>query len=186
MDTISMNIQKLTNVIGGNFTPNLSPDGEKIVFASFRKGETLLYLSDTSFFVEKPVVEMLREEEPENVLSEDLYLPFKFKEKSAKYSFKASTDLIFPIFFYSSLDGFFASIYYQASEYLGNHKLQAMLNYGSKEDIVDYDFAYIYSGFRPNFIFGGSGENYYRDIELKERAVQHAQYAGMELSLIHI
>ncbi|MFH1283518.1 MAG: hypothetical protein ABII27_07625 [bacterium] len=178
------NVEKLTEIIGGNFNPAISPDGKIIAFSSYRGGEKHIYIGS----LEKYAVVKTASGKEEYSQDE---LPIKYEKEAyndidlirrsgSKYRFKASTDLMFPILFYSSLDGFFGSLYYQASEYLGNHQIQAAATYGSDDDILDYNFIYSYLRFRPSIIVGAGGENYYRDLDRKDKRLEHAQFIAME------
>jgi len=184
LDIGAGSVRKLTSCIGGIFTPQMSPDNEHIVFAAFRNGETHIYLGNQASFDETPVTAGSPPPAPPAGTTEASVgtLPTVCTPEHG-YGFKASTDLVFPILFYSSLDGFFAQIYYQASEYLGNHQLQASVVYGSGEDFLDYSFVYSYLRFRPNIYAGASGDNYYEDIERTDRRLEHAQFLGVEYPL---
>ena len=74
------------------------------------------------------------------------------------YRLRASTDFFFPIFFYSSTDGLFLSAYWQASENLGNHQVQAAVTYASALDFLNYQVLYSYQRFRPRLTLGFLGD----------------------------
>jgi hypothetical protein len=95
------------------------------------------------------------------------------------YRFRASTDLFFPLFFYSSTDGLFMATLWQASEYLGNHTLQTTFQYSSGNDFLDYQVQYQYKRFRPQFILGSEGQHYYRDFSKNELRREWDHLAGV-------
>jgi Tol biopolymer transport system component len=99
------------------------------------------------------------------------------------YRFRASTDLFFPLFFYSSTDGLFLAAFWQASEHLGNHQLQSTLQYSSGSDFLDYDVQYTYRRFRPQFFVRAGGLNYFRDISRAELRRESDQTAGVAYPL---
>lgn len=84
------------------------------------------------------------------------------------YKLRASTDLFFPVFYYSSADGLYVATLWQYSEYLGNHQLQTNFQYSSGDRFLDYDVTYTYKRFRPQFVIGGGGKSYYKNYSRTE------------------
>ena len=100
---------------------------------------------------------------PENFLYEKLNAPaaaapetFAVKPSSGTflpYRFKASTDLFFPAFLFSSPGGLFWMNYWQASDMLGRHNLGFYLNYNSGADYLSLQANYSYVRWRmPLFL----------------------------------
>jgi len=95
------------------------------------------------------------------------------------YRFRASTDLFFPLFYYSSTDGLFLAALWQASEYLGNHQLGASVQYASGERFLDYEVQYMYARFRPQFFLGAGGKSFYRDFSRTELRRETDLFTGV-------
>lgn len=208
LERASRKVVRLTRTIGGNFTPTyiphptLSPpggedkgEGERIAFASFRKGSVHIYHGDRSSFEKPPVLEATLPPAPgpgpHEHPAEPAPAPGKPSEPEAPlyalsperpYRFSASTDLFFPAFFYSTQGGFFWTSYWQGSDLLGNHTGQAFINYNSGQSFLNYQAQYVYGRFRPQLIFGAGGgtssDNLDGDLGLYKQQV-HAQYAGV-------
>ncbi len=106
-----------------------------------------------------------------------------FTGEGRPYRFRASTDLFFPLFFYSSTDGLFLAAFWQASEYLGNHQLQTAVQYSSGNDFLDYQAQYTYKRFRPQFFLGAGGQNFFRDFAKTELRRESEQTAGASYPL---
>jgi hypothetical protein len=83
--------------------------------------------------------------------------------------FRVSTDLIFPALYFSSTDGLFAAALWQASERFGDHQWRGTFQYLSSSKFLDYDAAYTYRRFLPDFRIASRGETLYHDAELRER-----------------
>lgn len=186
-DLTSSTTHQLTRVIGGNFTPAVSPDGKTLVFSSFRKGNMHLYYADKSTI---PQLNLSKEEEQkiffadlDSGLTVQYTITVSTEGTPTPYRFSASTDLFFPILFYSSLDGLFAQLYWQASEMLGNHQVTANVGYASGDDFLDYNFMYAFLKYKPRIFIGAAGENYYRDFDQTDRRTEHVQFAGVQYPL---
>ena len=137
-------ITRLTRSLGGVFTPAVS--GEKVYFSAFRRGGMDVYAAaPENFLYEKlpggePVSGGAFEVKP----STGAFLPYRFK---------ASTDLFFPAFMFSSPGGLFWMNYWQASDMLGRHNLSLYLNYNSGADFLSLQAAYSYVRWRmPVFL----------------------------------
>ena len=157
LDAATGKISRLTRVIGGNFTPAYSPDGKKILFSSFRGGSMNVYSGARENFLREPVVPLEpqagggREDKTPAVAASTAPVPAPGVFKP--YKFKASTDLFFPVFTFSSPGGFFWMNYWQASDMLGNNNLGMLLNYNSGSDFLSYQLSYSYTKYRmPLFL----------------------------------
>jgi dipeptidyl aminopeptidase/acylaminoacyl peptidase len=152
---------QLTRVIGGNFQPRVAPDGQQLLFSSFRRGEQQLFLGDRGAL--RPVAAAV----PEVAVSTPAAVtpPPAPASPARPYRFRASTDLFFPALFYSSLDGLYIATYWQASEFLGNHQLQAQIAYASGAQYFDYQLVYGFLKYRPQVYLLATGQQYYRDVE---------------------
>ncbi|MFH1379585.1 MAG: hypothetical protein ABII23_04840 [bacterium] len=186
-DLTTKEVKQLSHIIGGNFSPSLSPDGSQMVFSSFRNGNMHVYVSNDSQIPEIAVLPEQSEDiflvSLDSALTEQYHIEAPEVIDSLSYTFNASTDLFFPVLFYSSLDGLFAQIYYQASEMLGNHQMSTNVGYASGDNFLNYDFIYGYSKFKPQFFAGASGRNYYEDFDETERRTRHAQFGGASYPL---
>jgi hypothetical protein len=144
LDLASGLSRRLTRTFGGVFTPAPAPGGT-VYFSAFRRGDMHLH-----------------EARPENFLY-DVAGPVpppdgQFSVTPATgtvnpYKFKASTDLFFPAFMFSSPGGLFWMNYWQASDMLGNHNLSAYLNYNSGSNFLTLQTNYSYARYRmPLFL----------------------------------
>lgn len=175
----------LTDVVGGNFFPAFSPDESKVIFVSHFEGEQHLYEADKEklFEAAQPLVGARKGADPLKLAVETAETPVRVVE-GKPYKFKASTDFFFPILYYSSLDGLFASAYWQASEMLGNHQLQAAVSYASEINFLNYQVFYSYLRFRPQFFVGFLGDT--QDsvfLTTRETRREDAQLAGVSYPL---
>ena len=154
---------QLTSVVGGNFYPAYSPDGKSILFVSHRRGEEHVYLGDLNQLPPLPEPEVRKSpaagERPVPAHSEIASSTGTLIRFGRPYGFRASTDFFFPVLFYSSVDGLYASAYWQASEMLGNHQVQGAVTYASAFDFLNYQVLYSYLKFRPQFFVGAVGDN---------------------------
>ena len=130
---------RLTRSLGGIFTPAVTAD--KIYFSSFRRGGMDVYAAAPgNFLYEKQAAYApAAPESPEVKPSSGTFLPYKFK---------ASTDLFFPAFLFSSPGGLFWMNYWQASDMLGRHNLSLYLNYNSGADYLSLQANYSYVRWR--------------------------------------
>jgi Tol biopolymer transport system component len=158
-------IKQITEIKGGIFTPQFSPDGKEILFTAFSKGEMNIYRGKVeNFGVQQfsPVSEVssfLPPEAPEEVKVS--------LSKNYPYRFHASTDLFFPVFWFST-EGGFISGYWQISEYLGNHQLSTTFNYSEPGTVFEYQLDYTYRRWRPQFGVSLLGQSYFdEDTETK-------------------
>lgn len=159
--------RKLTDVIGGNFYPVYSPDDSQILFVSHWKGEQHIYRADAAklFGASAPAEPAAASRTQRSLRAQTAAAPrpggepITFSLSEGKpYRFRASTDFFFPLIYYSSLDGLFASAYWQASEMLGNHQVQASVSYASAISFLNYQVFYSYLRFRPQFFVGFLGD----------------------------
>ncbi|OGR66942.1 MAG: hypothetical protein A2081_00090 [Elusimicrobia bacterium GWC2_61_19] len=144
LDLISGVSRRLTRGMGGIFTPAVA--NGKLYFSAFRRGGMDVH-----------------EARPENLLYEKVGMaPLRsaeaFEVRSASgtvspYKFKASTDLFFPAFMFSSPGGLFWMNYWQISDMLGNHNLNMYLNYNSGSEFLSLQANYSYARYRmPLFL----------------------------------
>ena len=86
-----------------------------------------------------------------------------FLSEGVPYSFKASTDLFYPFLIYSTSEGLYLALYWQASEILGNHRLWTFTEYSSGNDWLDFNIFYTFKKWRPQFSVGTQvkKESYY-------------------------
>ncbi len=206
-------VSRLTRVIGGNFSPDISRADNTIVFSSYRRGSQNLYLGDETLWSPSAPKEPIASSQPasanwaalaggtpspgspaaspapgrEPAPPETAVGPFQtstlFVGADRPYRFRASTDLFYPLFFYSSTDGLFLATYWQASEYLGNHQLQTAFQYSSGNDFLDYQAQYVYARFRPQFFLLAGGQNYFRDFAETEFRKETEQAVGVSYPL---
>lgn len=190
---------QLTQVIGGNFHPGYSPDGTQIIFDSFREEEKHLYIVSRGNL--NPV--LIAEQKKENKISKkngpgqfinSQFQPSKTERSSnhenirfrggRPYSFRASTDFFFPLLFYSSTDGLFLSAYWQASEMLGNHQIQAAATYASAFDFLNYQVYYSYLKYRAQLFLGFLGDTQESIfLTTRESRREDMQFAGFTYPL---
>jgi Tol biopolymer transport system component len=163
LDLASAAVSRLTRVIGGNFNPAYSPDGKKILFSSFRGGSMNVYAGAAENFLREPYVPVLPPAEPSYsapALSTGAPKEFEVADSSGTfrpYKFKASTDLFYPVFMFSSPGGLFLMNYWQGSDMLGNHNAAALVNYNSASDYLSYQVNYSYAKYRMPLLLQTSG-----------------------------
>ncbi len=178
-------VRRLTDVIGGNFYPAFSPDDSQVLFVSHWQGEQHLYRAETGKLfaaAAQPSAAAARSEP--TAPSEGETGNEASPSEGKPYKFRASTDFFFPILYYSSLDGFFTSAYWQASELLGNHQLQASVSYASAISFLNYQVLYSYLRFRPQFFVGFLGDT--QDsvfLTTRESRREDAQLVGVSCPL---
>lgn len=137
-------LYRMTRTLGGVFTP--AAGAGKVWFSAFRRGGMDLYAGAPEQFL----WERLPEAAPEP--------PGTFEVRPSTgaflpYRFKASTDLFFPAFMFSSPGGLFWMNYWQASDMLGRHNVSLFLNYNSGADFLSLQAAYSYARWRmPLFL----------------------------------
>ena len=134
--------RRLTRGVGGVFTPAVS--GDKVYFSAFRRGGMDIHEARPENFLYEKTAAAAPEEK------------FELKRASGTvnpYKFKASTDLFFPAFLFSSPGGLFWMNYWQASDMLGNHNLGLYLSYNSGSDFLSLQTSYSYARYRmPLFL----------------------------------
>lgn len=172
--------RRLTTVIGGAFQPQASPDGTRLLFSSFRAGQKHVYLGDLHALTAAPDVSV--------VCSTQALPAVVFLKEAATvggnvparpYRFRASTDLFFPFLFYSSSEGWYFAGYWQASDMMGYHQVQAMATLASNAGYTDYSVTYGFLKYGPQFYVNVRGTEDYRDIERTIRRRQYAQSVTM-------
>ncbi len=170
---------RLTRTIGGNFTPAYSAGGREIYFASFRKGSMHIFKGGREGFL-KEEVSVSPARPPERAGAENRSSGPDIS-KTKEYKFSASTDLFFPAFFFSSQGGLYWTNYWQGSDMLGNHQAQMMLTYNSGSRYLNYQTAYSYTKFRPQFFVQAAGYMSRENIDyagLIYRENTHSQAVG--------
>lgn len=173
---------QITQSIGGSFHPAFVPGQDRFVFTAFRAGQQQIYISPMNAPPQSSAKqERLNYIEGYGTIKSTAAL---MTEPPRKYRLRASTDFFFPVFFYSSTDGLFLSTYWQASEMLGNHQIQAAVTYASALDFLNYQILYSYLKFRPQVFFGFLGdtqENVF--VTTRERRREDAQFVGVTYPL---
>jgi len=139
-------VYKMTNVVGGVFSPSIS--NEHIYFSYFRNGSMNIYEADRHNFRYEEIPLSLTEN-----LKRDKLIEVENIGKEKEYKFKASTDLFFPAFLFSSPGGLFWMNYWQASDFLGYHNIGFYLNYNSAYTYYNYQFQYSYNKFITKIIY---------------------------------
>lgn len=152
-DVGSGKIYRLTRSIGGNFTPYFSPGGEYVYFSAFRHGSVNVYRGETAAFPREKTVFARAAGRPEEARIRVSSGTFK------KTEFKASTDLFYPAFVFSSPGGLFWWNYLQASDMMGYHNLSFMMTYNSGSDYLNYSLGYAFKRFRTSFFAQFDGYN---------------------------
>jgi len=170
--------RKLTNVIGGNFDPSFSNDGKLLAFSSYRHGEKHIYIAEVNNFENKSIFysKNLQNEIPQES-NKKIQLNYRH------YRFVSSTDLFFPVLYYSTYDGLFLAFYWQISEMLGNHSASFYTQYISASGLLDYQINYTFSEFRPQFFFTLQGQGGYIDYYGDIYKLEHSQIAGITYPL---
>ena len=163
---LELDIFQLTNVKVGIFTPEISPDGKHLLFASYRHGEMNIHCGE--FPQEEVFIKKIRGKEEKGEISiaqlppqptGPIISPYPSPVSSIHpYRFKASTDLIFPFLFYSTTEGLYTAGYWQASDMLGNHMITLLAEYASEYDWLNYGVGYIYQRWRPSLGFFAYGK----------------------------
>lgn len=177
-----LDIFQLTDVKIGVFTPEISRDGERLLFASHRYGEMNIHcgeLPQEEVFVrklkggkEEIAIAQLPQEPTEPIIS-----PYPSPvTRIHPYRFKASTDLIFPLLFYSTTEGLYTAGYWQASDLLGNHMMTLVVEYASEYDWLNYGVGYIYQRWRPSLGFFAYGKMR-RESESDNNTVRTSEFA---------
>ncbi len=184
-------LRQITRSIGGNFNPVFLPGQTRFLYVAFRSGQQQIYLSSTdepSDVSKKPDPPYPNQVTPQINASEfnapQTSTAPLIVEVSRKYRLRAGTDFFLPVFFYSSTDGLFLSAYWQASEMLGNHQIQAAGTYASALNFLNYQLLYTYLKFRPQFFVGFEGdtqENVF--VTTREQRREEAQFFGFTYPL---
>lgn len=159
--------RRLTNVIGGNFQPCVSPDGKDLLFTSFRAGQKHLYRANLEQLWLRAMPQPEKAGAAPSTLSASLNAAdTEISTRPARpYQFSASTDLFFPILFYSSIDGFYTAMYYQGSDMLGHHQVLATAASATKSEYLDYRATYGYTRYRTQFYAGAGALEYFEDYD---------------------
>jgi Tol biopolymer transport system component len=85
--------------------------------------------------------------------------------KGVPYHFNLSTDLFYPLLFYSTADGLYTAIFWQGSDMLGDHQLGFLTEYYSDPDFLNFQTYYTFKKLRPQFVIGTqvNKDSYYDD-----------------------
>ncbi|MCB4755426.1 MAG: BamA/TamA family outer membrane protein [Elusimicrobia bacterium] len=183
---------RLTQLVGGAFSPFYSPANRSLYFSAYDDGEkhiTAIPDFDRRYIqpfeaVEsgvpspgkpspgdeegwEPPTDPAKAAARRKALAEGLpgFESPLFLGLPRPYRFQASTDLFLPFLYYSTLDGFVFADIWQFSELLGNHVVQQQMQYASGNDYLDLALFYTYARFRPEFTLGYRDLRYYHDID---------------------
>lgn len=171
---IYRNGEKLTNFIGGGFSPRAARDERSFIYMAYDQGSRLLYSFGNTFFTaDKEWGDPPRQKIPDAALAlrewnADSSSPLLLG-MPAPYRFRASTDLFLPFFYYSSLEGFVAANIWQFSDLMGRHNVQEQMQVASGSDFLNLGVFYTYARFRPQLTFGVRKLQYYRDFDEQEQ-----------------
>ncbi len=230
LDLASGGVAKLTNIVTGNFSPEVARDGSFMVFVCQRHGSQQIYRAgpelwnvplstatvasvqpskenwprlnggETASTEDQPPLMVVQAPSdktgprlPSDKLGPQLaptvaareQSPFPFPERSPfvseshPYRFRLSTDLFFPVLYYSSTDGLFVATLWQMSEHLGNHQLFSSVQYASGSRFIDYGVQYRYARFRPQFFLGAAGKSFYQDFSRTQLRKEYDVFAGV-------
>jgi hypothetical protein len=181
LDLADGKITLLTRVVGGVSSPCFAGDGQRIVYAAFRHGSRAIFTAGPELWTSTgTVVRSSWGVAPSTQARGPWDAVVDRKDfVSDPYRFHASTDLFFPLMYYSSQDGFYIASLWQASDVTGNHELQSSLQYGSGEDFLDYGVRYAYKRFRPQWVVSAGGETYYTDLERTEQRREWSRSIGV-------
>ena len=151
------NLSVLTNVRGGIFEPAFSADGRWLALSIFANGEKNIYRIEWE--------KLNQQIQPATLTSrissvDELIYPQK---SGYPYRFRFSTDLFFPFFYYSSLDGLLLASYWQGSDLLGNHQLNTYLAYASGSDYLNAQVQYAILSWRTPVYLTVAAQRYFRD-----------------------
>ncbi|HNW43066.1 MAG TPA: hypothetical protein PKI19_01075 [Elusimicrobiales bacterium] len=149
LDRDSGQVRRLTRTLGGVFNP--TPSGDKIYFSAFWRGDMHIYGAAAASLLREPVqpaAPAAAKAGEDFSLSSGTFLPYRFK---------ASMDLFFPAFLFSSPGGLFWMNYWQASDMLGNHNLSLYLNYNSGAEYRGFQASYVYARWRMPVMFQAAG-----------------------------
>lgn len=151
LELASGRVTRLTRSTGGAFTPAYAPNGD-LVFAGMYQGSVRLYRGARARFLDEEVVPGKKPEMEDDPVEASPVL-----SKVRDYRFRAGTDLFLPAFFYSSQGGLFWTSYWQASDYLGDHRLSNTIVYNSGSSFLNYNVDYVYAKHRPELILRAQG-----------------------------
>jgi len=165
--------KKLTNIVGGNFNPSFSNSGKSIAFSSYRKGSRQIYIAETAL-LENEIKEIVKES-----IEKSSVLDRRGSMLYSRYKLYPSTDLFFPLFYYSTYDGLYIAMYWQISEMLGNHTAAVSTQYSSGSEFLDYSVNYAFLKYRPQLFFNFTGEGAYLDWYGQYYRVIHSQTVGV-------
>lgn len=148
-DLASKKISQVSNVVGGAFTPALSPDGGTIAFANY---------SSRGFDIH--VIENNPAEWRKAAGYINLYPAMKYTEPAVHTElspYSPATTLYprlwLPNFGYSSYSGTLAGLFTFGRDAIQRHSYTLSALYGPSEDRTWYDFNYQYDGFYPTLKF---------------------------------
>lgn len=196
-DSRSGKLTRLTQMMGGAFSPRRSPTGP-LYFVAFHAGERHLVRGSWMFPDPAPVTQVDSETDFELESPGDKHTSLSllnwpsditsslYMGAAKPYKFQASTDLFLPFFLYSTLDGLVLVDIWQFSEMLGNHRFQQQMQYASGSDFLDLSLFYTYAKYRPNFTVGFRTQRFYRDIDEQDQRREASGVALMTYPLDRI
>jgi len=181
-DPLSGAVVRLTRAIGGNFSPAFSRDGKASVFVSYRGTSMGLYRARPDLWTSG--LPVLASTGPAAVGDSPVgEAVAKIPPVPRPYRMRASTDLFFPVLYYSSDGGLFAAALWQASEMLGNHDLRTTFQYASGDRLLDYQAEYGYRRFRPDLFVSAAGQSFYSDVRRTQREREDLRVGGARYPL---
>jgi Tol biopolymer transport system component len=148
INTQSITVTKLTNILTGCSTPTLSPKGDRLAMSVFHDYKSDVYILKATEFLNEKVTFSSPEELEE--------LPYAVDDKplkGVKYGLKFSPDLIFANFGYTSGGALQNSMQFVASDMMGNHRIMASVDAVSLLNQPDIIALYYYLKKRPDFGF---------------------------------
>jgi len=178
----SNTIKKLTSIIGGISNPYISSDGEKLLFSCFRNGEQHIYIQNTNIILKNNENQIVKNEISNNNHNKNEIMT-NLDSQIKPYRFNVSTDLLFPIFYYSTTDGLYIAFYWQLSDITGDHQLNFYTQYLSGYKYLDYNISYSFLKIRPKIFLSFSGTGDYIDFYRTQYYLSQNQTIGINYPL---
>ncbi|MBI4397437.1 MAG: PD40 domain-containing protein, partial [Elusimicrobia bacterium] len=189
--------RRLTRVVGGNFCPVLAWTGEpQLYFTSYRRNSRHVYRAgkdlleggslvsarqpSAAWWAEAGGGPPLSSTETRPSPGAPAWQSAPFTRSPRRYGFRATTDIFFPLFYFSTDAGLFLGALWQASDMLGHHTLRLAGDYGSKDDEYDYFLQYEYAGLRIPLFLLSQGESFSEEFFGIERSIRLAHQAGFQ------
>lgn len=162
MDIETKEVDRITDIKIGLFTPRFSSDEKKLLFTSFEDGCQNIYIMNLeredlkSKYVKQEWGLQERGLSPQGTVPVDELSPEpELKKRYANltgrdYRFNPTLDLLYFLFGYDSSSGFLGGGYMSLSDMLGDHNFEL---YGSylADYLVGYQFTYLAFQWRVNF-----------------------------------